>query len=224
MNKEYTYIDGKVIISDINNNKIKSEYFDNLDEVLVKENLIETMEKNIEELEKESESYEKNSTKHYIPIVLPIAVLTSTIGTPLITNLLTVSNSFAIATDTIFGPMSEAMAVSISMSICMIPLGAVIEFFMYRKHKNSIKREKGINSELDFLRKQIETEKEFLENLKRDKSKDNENTEFRTVSVDDSQQLKDLENQLDFHYNLGYNEEKGPSLVLKKKKKTSKKC
>ena len=35
MNREYTYIDGKVIISDENNEKIQSEYYDNLDKVLI---------------------------------------------------------------------------------------------------------------------------------------------------------------------------------------------
>lgn len=35
MNKEYIYIDGKVIISDKKENKIKNEYYDNLDKVLV---------------------------------------------------------------------------------------------------------------------------------------------------------------------------------------------
>ena len=54
MNKEYTYINGKVIISDENGNKTQSEYYDNLDEVLVKENIIETMEDKIEELKKSS--------------------------------------------------------------------------------------------------------------------------------------------------------------------------
>ena len=36
MNKGYTYIDGMVIISDGNANHTQSEYYDNLDKVLVK--------------------------------------------------------------------------------------------------------------------------------------------------------------------------------------------
>ena len=40
MNKGYTYIDGKVIISDENGNHTQSEYYDNLDKVLVQENVI----------------------------------------------------------------------------------------------------------------------------------------------------------------------------------------
>ena len=59
MNKEYTYIDGKVIISDENDNKTQSDYYDNLDEVLAQENLIETMEEKIQVLEKKIQLYKK---------------------------------------------------------------------------------------------------------------------------------------------------------------------
>lgn len=59
MNKEYVYIDIKVIISDENDKKTQSEYYDNLDKVLIQENLIETMEGKIQELESVSEYYKK---------------------------------------------------------------------------------------------------------------------------------------------------------------------
>lgn len=250
MNREYTHIDGKVIISDENNEKIQSEYYDNLDKVLVQENLIETMEKKIQELESESESYKKSNRMPYIPVIFPMTVFMSTIGSPLIVNWLAGVNSFAISVDTIFGPMSQAMAVSIPMSICIIPLGLGIELFTHSEYKNSIKKEKGINSQLAFLKQQIEKERDELEGLKQDKSKTNESTEFRTVKVDDLQQLKILREYLNLYFDLGYNgqkyyqyyqrgqldrklqkyysdtgiqkakdylEEKGPSLVLKKK-------
>ena len=45
MNKEYIYIDGKIIINNENNQKTQSEYYGNLDKVLIRENLIEVMEK-----------------------------------------------------------------------------------------------------------------------------------------------------------------------------------
>ena len=44
MNKGYTYIDGMVIISDGNGNHTQSEYYDNLEKVLVQKNVIEAME------------------------------------------------------------------------------------------------------------------------------------------------------------------------------------
>lgn len=250
MNKEYTYIDGKVIISDENDKKTQSEYYDNLDKVLIQENLIETMEGKIQELESESEFYKKNNRMSYIPVIFPMAVFMSTIGVPLMANWLTGENLFAISVDTIFGPMSQAMSISIPMSICIIPLGLAIELFTHSEYKSSIKKEKGINSQLTFLKQQIEKERDELERLKQDKSKANESTEFRTVKVDDLQQLKVLRDYLNLYFDLGYNgekyyqfyqqgrldrklqkyysdtgiqmakdylEEKGPSLVLRKK-------
>lgn len=208
MNKEYTYIDGKVIISDENDNKTQSDYYDNLDEVLVQENIIETMEGKIQELEKESKSYKKYNRKHYIPVIFPMVVLMSTIGAPIMFNLLTGTNSFATYVDTIFGTISQALATSIPMSICFLPLGAGIELTMYKDYKTSLKIEKGINSELDFLKKQIEKEKECLEGLKQESTRDKEKTDFRTVKVDDLQQLKALRSYLDFYFDLGYNGEK----------------
>lgn len=141
----------------------------------------------------------------YIPVIFPMAVFMSTIGAPLMTNWLTGENSFAISVDTIFGPMSQAMSVSIPMSICIIPLGLAIELFMYSQYKDSIKKEKGINSQLAFLKQQIEKERDELKRLKQDKSKANESTEFRTVKVDDLQQLKVLRDYLNLYFDLGYN-------------------
>ena len=59
MNQEYTYIEGKEISQwdkkELSDKRVKEpiEYYDNLNEALVQENLIETMENNILSLEKE---------------------------------------------------------------------------------------------------------------------------------------------------------------------------
>lgn len=53
MNKEYTYIDGKVIVRDSKGNQKQSEYYDNLEDVLIQENIIEKMESKINEIDDE---------------------------------------------------------------------------------------------------------------------------------------------------------------------------
>ena len=45
MNKEYVYVNGKVTIIDDKKEKRQEEYYDNLDKVLVKENVIERINK-----------------------------------------------------------------------------------------------------------------------------------------------------------------------------------
>lgn len=88
-----------------------------------------------------------------------------------------------------------------------ILVGICMDSLEYFKYKGLIKEEKGLENELDFLRKQLSKEKEKLTNLKIVKSRNNESTEFRTVKVDDLDQLKSLRNYLKLHYDLGCNGE-----------------
>ena len=208
MNKEYTYIDGKVIICDENGKQKPVEYYDKLDYVLVQENLIETMEDRIVELEKESKSYKKYNRKHYIPFTLPMVALMTTIGVNIMFYYLTGTNPLTTSVDSIFGVTNEAVLLSSAFSTVMLPFGALIEFGMYRQHKDSLKKEKGVNSELEFLQKQIVEEKQALEDLKKEKKRDEEDKEFRVVEVDDKQQLQALKSYLSLYFDLGYNVEK----------------
>ena len=48
MNKEYILKDGKALIIDDTNIDETIKYYDNLDKVLIKENLVETMEKKLQ--------------------------------------------------------------------------------------------------------------------------------------------------------------------------------
>ena len=52
MNKEYVYKDGKVLVIDENGNQKILDYYDNLDDVLIQENLIETMQNKEQKLER----------------------------------------------------------------------------------------------------------------------------------------------------------------------------
>ena len=204
MNIEYTYIDGKVIICDENDNKTQRDYYDNLDEVLVQENIIEFMEGIIQNLEKESQLSNKINRRRYIPVAFPMTLFMTTIGTPIMFNMFT-DNPYV---DTIFGTINLALAAGITMTLCFLPFGSGVELIMHNEYKNSLKNEKGINSELDFLKTQIVKEKEYLDSLKLDRTRDKENIEFRTVEVDDIQQLEILRNLLMLYYDLGFNGEK----------------
>ena len=208
MNKEYTYIDGKVIISDENGKQKPVEYYDNLDDVLVQENLIETIEDIIAELEKESKLYKKCNRKHYIPFILPTFALMTIIGVPIIFYCFTGTNPFTISVDSIFGVVNQGVLLGSSFSTVLLPFGALVEFDMYRQHKDSLKEEKGVNSTLEFLQKQLIEEKQALEDLKKEKKRDEENKEFRVVEVDDKQQLNTLKDYVELYFDLGYNAEK----------------
>ena len=83
-----------------------------------------------------------------------------------------------------------------------------MEFSMYRQHKDNLKKENGINSELEFLKKQIIEEREHLIELKQEKKESEENKEFRVVQVDDLERLKAVKSWLHLYYDLGYDVEK----------------
>lgn len=204
MNKEYTYIDGKMIIADENGEKSQRDYYDNLEKVLVQENVIETMEKKLQELEKENGV---SRERLFVPTFFPLYAFLI-FGAPHIINNFTAFNIFESMKNTNFGQINLAMMASILSSIVFLPTGAFIDSYFYRSFKDSINRRNGTNNEIDFLRKHLEEQREILENLQQEKSRDNENTEFRTVKIDDSQQLKELKRWLNVYFDLGYNGKK----------------
>ena len=207
MNKEYTYIDGNVIIRDENGKQYQTEYYDNLDKVLVQENLVETIENKINELEKESVQY-GNVPKHYIPITIIMFAIMVTIGVPIILYWLTGNNPLITSINTKFGTMRLSAFVSSMVSVLGFPFFGLLELNIYQQYKATIKEGQGINSELEYLKNQIVIEKQALEDLKKEKTQDEENKEFRVVEVNDTEKLKELRNYLNLYYNLGYNIEK----------------
>ncbi len=210
MNKEYIYVDNKVIIIDENGEKKVAEYYDGLDDILVQENLIETLEDKSIELERKSRLYKKNNMKHYIPFFLPMTLLITTVGANLLFYGLTGSNSFSTQINTRFGTFSSGQFLSMISSILFLPVAALLEFDTYRQYKRSLKEEKGVNNELEFLKKQLLEEKQVLEDLKIKKQENNkiDEKEFKVVKVDDKQQLDTLNSNLYLYFDLGYNEEK----------------
>jgi len=202
MNTEYTYIDGKVIVSDEYGNKIQAEYYDNLDKVLIQENVIETIDNRIKELQKEKDSYDiKKVNKRYNPIYAYV-----TIGATLAATVIGLLIAKSIYSDI---SMTDYILISSMADIGIaLPIGTAFTWADYTQHKDRIKNLKGIDSELEFLKLQLEKEKNYLNNLKNDKCREKENTEFRSEKVNDLDELRDLRNCMSLYYNLGSNDKK----------------
>ena len=205
MNKEYTYIDGQVIISDENGKKTPVDYYDNLDEILIQENLIETIENKISLLEKESNAYKKYNAKHYIPFFLLMGLMTI-VGVPVLFSHCVENPTGYISTS--IGEVNQNLFIFTAFSAITLPFTGFMELDRYTKYKDCLKREKGINSELEFLKQQIIVEKERLVELKSKKTRTNENQDFRVVKVNDLEILKIFKSWLNLYYDLGYNGEK----------------
>ena len=203
MNKGYTYIDGKVIISDENGTPTHTEYYDNLDKVLVQENVIEEMEDGIKQLTEALKEYPE-SKKRYIPTFLYSALAAMLIAPPVLSWMLS-GNPYLGNIDTIFGSIKYFALIT---GIYAVPVGTILTLADYSEHRARARKGKGISSELEFLKSQIEKEKEILASLQEEKTRNNENTEFRSTKVDDKQQLEALWDDLKLYYDLGANGEK----------------
>ena len=206
MNKGYVQIGDLVIISDENGNYTQSEYYDNLDKVLVQENVIEEMEERIQDLTKKSKIYPVEKKK-YTPYIFYFAVA-SVLAMPIVVGLLTGTNPYLESIDTVFGTVNVALYHSLCTGVFGLPLASLVTIADYLNYKDIVEKGKGINSELEFLKNQIEKEKENLINLKDAKTNDNLSEEILPKKVDDLQQLKILRNNLELFYDLGNNDKK----------------
>lgn len=205
MNKDYIYINENAIVTDDNGNQRVTEYYDNLDKVLVQENIIEEIEKRIVKLTSEANEYKH---RKFFPI-LPFGLIFVRILVYLFFNLVlpeSISNY----------PTCDFLGITISFKeFCFIYLtfGCLLfgglfdikEFYCLKKDKN---KGNGITQELEYLKKRLEEEKQILSKLKEDKSKSYIQSELVTKKVDDVNLLKALRDRLNLLYDLGYNEQK----------------
>ncbi len=203
MNKEYTYINGKVIVRDNLNNQKVEEYYDNLDNVLIEENLIETMKNKILNLEEDIEIYRRNNSKHYIPIILISVIILSFTVLPLISKALGINLFESMYTR--FGNINRGLLDMLFMASYAVPIGGTLELVNYFQYKIDKKKESATESELDYLKSQVIIEKEKLKKLKRNKKRELEDKTFRTIEINNNEKLSTLERQLEFYRNIGYN-------------------
>jgi len=210
MNKEYIYNGGYVTVIDENGNARPIVYSDNLEKILIQENVIETIENKMAKLEDElgiRALIQDINEKGYKPFVLPMFV-GGAVFSPVLSYFLGNTDIFTTQVSTIFGTMSEALSYAIPFSIAFIPMGIALENSLYSQYKHLIKREFGLKSELEFLRQKLITEKDNLSKINIEKSRENENTEFRIVQIDDSEELSTLDGWLNFCFILGYDSKK----------------
>lgn len=207
MNKDYVYVDGKVIVRDEKDNYIEKEYYDNLDKVLVKENLIEIIEEQIEKLTIKDEMSKKNKNK-YIPLHMYNALLVTFGLPPLLIWYSTGTNPYMHTIDTFLGTFNEVVFFNIISGILSLPIASSLTFVDYSNFKDIKCEKEAIKTELKYLKLRLEKEKENLDSLQKDKTKIKDNFKFRTIKVDDKNELDKLNKYINLYYELGYNKEK----------------
>ena len=206
MNKEYIYIDGTLIVEDEKFKKRIVDYTDSFEEVLKQENLIEKMENEKEKLETEMKKRRKNKKSCFFGIICNFVFYVLTVAATL-GMFYGVTGEIIINTSK-FGLVNFSHVCSIFFSsVALLAFGSmgIGEFLKYKK---DVKKENAINSELEFLEKEIEIEKEKLEELNDKKNVVWPTTGIKIAEVDDKELLENLKKQLELHYNIGYNSQK----------------
>ncbi len=208
MNREYIYKDGKALIIDENDNQKNVDYYDNLDDVLVQEDVIEVLESEIKQLEEELSSYKKPSKfSRWSWILMPFLIFTFV---PLIFSQIMgpVFGMDRVVNAAIFGSIKAMDLAGLIMSFTFSPFGALLSLKSYIKEKEIDKQLKGKETQLEYSKKELVELKEGLNELKLDKTNSKKTEEFYVSKVDSKEELKKLRNYLIFCYKLGYNEQK----------------
>lgn len=162
MNKECIYTEGKVVVIDENYNHRIVNNSDKLEEILVQENVIETMEKRIKQLESKLNNGRKEK---YFPVIT-----FSAISTLILFNLISPYFMGGIMTDTIFGSINAALFSSCVAAIVSFPLAIGIDCEVYSQYKKKNNKLQGNSLECEYLKKQIGIEKEKLEELRKEQT------------------------------------------------------
>lgn len=203
MNKEYILKDGKALIIDDTNNDETIKYYDNLDNVLIKENLIETIEESIKSLEKKESkltndiNYQKKQRKYTIYFSLSLSIILTILVSILGGNITLIER--IISTLTLSG--------MVVVPSCFIVAGLVYIIDTFEINK-LIHQKTGVNSQLKFLKKELAKEIELKDKLKMDLSCTNNTINLKRIKVNDIEALKELREKVLQYYHIGYNKKK----------------
>lgn len=215
MNKEYIYIDGKIIVRDENGISFQKEYTDNIEDILVQENVLETINKEIESLEEEREKHQIHKKNRFFPsffcelffyflFIVAASFLVCSIEGSLQGDI----HLYTSKVDTAFGSINNVFLHVIFGLFIFSPVVFFQQLSLYCNYKNRQKEEMGIESELNFLKKEFEKQSEILDNLKKNCQRKQKNLEYRTEKVNDFERLEELKCLFDLYYQIGYEQEK----------------
>lgn len=214
MNKEYTYLDGKVIVEDENGKKRVTEYSDKLDEILVQENLIEVMENRLSEVDKKIQDDDSRLKKDKKGIFSPlIQSIIMTAFIPLFLKLLIgdiASMPLGLpgsAFEAIFGNVSISAFITVVSGVLSTLLCGMFTLSNYSNYKELKRKLKGLGSEKKELEENLVIERQKLNELQESKQNKVETEQFIVKKVDDKAILEGLKAYFRLYYDCGYNED-----------------
>lgn len=204
MNIEYVKKGEEALIIDETNNDKTIKYYDNLDKVLVKENIVENMEERIDTLNSAINYFQqisKNTKKDSIYTLLAFMI-----GPFILCSIICCSDI------SVCGNLLKAILQGFGLGMIFLPgmtiFGALVSLLMMSGNITTKKEISAREAELRYLSKEIIKNKEDIEELKKDLTNTDTSTEIKRVKVDDRELLKELKEKIKFYYNIGYKQKK----------------
>ena len=194
MNTNFIYYNGKATILDSNGGEKEIDYYDKLEEVLERENLIEVLENKSICLENDISQINKDykkSSKEYIDAILWLLF-------PLIIYGLSIIFTITFGTshiNTSLGTFNFGVLESIFTSLLTTPVGVILATANYKYRKALQSKISKKESDIKKIEKQIISQKKELEELKKDKINTIEDNYFTASlsKVPDSYTIKNIE-------------------------------
>lgn len=206
MNKEYTYLNGECIIEDENGKKKLEEYTNKTDEILIQENVIETLQKDLyytkntlEKKLKRQKSIKSDKWFNLTLLVMPVIAFQLAFRLLLGPN----ASEVMVQMNPLLTPFVKGLAVF--FSITFGGLGFLTSFINGKEIEKSIR---GFESKKEAQEKTLEAEKQHLEKLNQEKQKQESSEKFFTKEVDDLETLNDMRKYIGLYYDCGVNREK----------------
>lgn len=212
MNREYTYVDGKCIVYD-ENGAIKTEdgkidlkeYSNNFDEILVQENLIESLEKDLEETKQDIEKREKlvkSNKKMMIFDVISFGSIPVLIQ-QLLKFMFGKEQVLLMFADAFLGPFLKIFVLSVT-----ILFGGAFTLATYNSYKYNKKRLNGQKCKQTAIESSLEQAKQKLEKLNQEKETTKLEENICSNKVNYLNRLIQLRDYLDVYYGCGFNQKK----------------
>lgn len=206
MNKEFIYVNGKCVIEDEERNRRVEYYTDKTEEILVTENVIETLEIDLEDNIDDLERCEKRVKSYRKDIIFNICTfLSMPVVIQLLFRELVGPNSFEI-----MFPNSMLLPgfIKIFFSSMILFFGST---FVSTSINDSIRNKRKIEalkSEKKAIEKSLVEEKEYLQQLHNTKNNVVVEEEFFEKNVDDLETLRNIRSYIELYYDCGYNRHK----------------
>ena len=195
MIRSYTYTNGKAILSDEKGNQEVIDYYDNLDKVLVKKNLIEKMEYLSSQFAQATDNLIK---KDYGPAFLTAYTVSGLALPSAIVYGATGKNPFTYNFESIWGPVNMTAI----LTGCTIVPCVAMGIHTYNQIHDQVRQYNGLRAAICYLDDRTTEEYRKIDELEADKSC-NSKLEENSIHPVDNTELIELNDTVLFYNGLG---------------------